>query len=279
VSPEHRRLHQVCLLAIIASAALCFHSSARAEVLPERGLIDERIRTVLYSSDEVYRLYGFVGYHLDLEFEADETFAAISGGDLDGLTYSAHANVLTLKPKVAATEMNLSVTTSKRRYYFEYSASSRRPSASTDPVMYAVRFSYPKPPPSSDGLSPEERLKLELAKAREARPRNFDYWYCGEKSIKPSNAFDDGVQTRLTFAARSELPVLFVRNDDGTESLLNFSIDQGDVLIHRVAARFIVRRGRLTGCIVNKGFQGSGDRLKSGTIAPDVTRDRVGSHP
>ena len=49
--------------------------------------------------DEVYRLYGFVGYHLDLEFESDETFEAISGGDLRGLTYSAHGNVLTLKPK------------------------------------------------------------------------------------------------------------------------------------------------------------------------------------
>jgi type IV secretion system protein VirB9 len=61
--------------------------------------------------------------------------------------------------------------------------------------------------------------------------------------------------------------------------LLNFSIDQGDVLIHRVAPRFIVRRGRLTGCIVNKGFVGSGDRLESGTVAPDVTRERKDLHP
>ena len=120
---------------------------------------------------------------------------------------------------------------------------------------------------------------MELAKAREARPHNTDYWFCGDKSVKPTAAFDDGVQTRLTFAARSELPVLFVRNDDGSESLLNFSIDQGDVLIHRVAARFIVRRGRLAGCIVNKGFAGSGERLKSGTIAPDVTRERKDPHP
>jgi type IV secretion system protein VirB9 len=97
--------------------------------------------------------------------------------------------------------------------------------------------------------------------------------------VKPTAASDDGVQTRLTFAARSELPALFVRNDDGSESLLNFSIEDGDVLIHRVAARFIVRRGRLTGCIVNKGFEGSGDRLKSGTVAPDVTRERKDAHP
>ena len=261
-------------------AAMCLLSmTLRAEVLPPAGTTDARIRTVAYGADQVYRLFGYVGYHLDLEFEADETFEALSGGDLDGLTYSAHGNVLTLKPKVAATEMNLAVTTTKRRYYFEYSASARRPNATTDPVMYAVRFSYPKPPASSDGLTEEERLKLELAKAREARPRNFDYWYCGDKTVRPLAAFDDGVQTRLIFAARSELPVLFVRNDDGTESLLNFSIDQGDMLIHRVAARFIVRRGRLAGCIVNKGFGGSGDRLKSGTIAPDVTRERKDPHP
>jgi type IV secretion system protein VirB9 len=266
-------------IAVIASVALSLSLAVRAEVLPAQGRVDERIRTAVYSADEVYRLYGYVGYHLDLEFEADETFAALSGGDLDGLTYSAHANVLTLKPKVAATEMNLAVTTNKRRYYFEYSVSARRPGASTDPVMYAVRFSYPKPPVSGDGLTEEERLKLELDKARDARPRNADYWFCGAKSIKPTAASDDGVQTRLSFAARSELPVLFVRNDDGSESLLNFSIDQGDVLIHRVAARFIVRRGRLAGCIVNKGFGGSGERLKSGTIAPDVTRERKDPHP
>jgi type IV secretion system protein VirB9 len=55
---------------------------------------------------------------------------------------------------------------------------------------------------------------------------------------------------------------------------LNFSVDHGDVIIHRVAAKFIVRRGKLTGCVVNKGFVGSGERLESGTIAPAVTRER-----
>jgi type IV secretion system protein VirB9 len=269
----------VSRIAVIAACVLAFTCNIHAETLPTKGLTDQRIRTALYSPDEVYRLYGYVGFHLDLEFDGDETFASLSGGDLDGLTYSAHANVLTLKPRVAATEMNLAVTTTKRRYYFEYSVSARRPGLNGDPVMYAVRFSYPKPPPTGDGLTEEERLQLELAKAREARPRNADYWFCGDKTVKPTAASDDGVQTRLSFAARSELPALFVRNDDGSESLLNFSIDQGDVLIHRVAARFIVRRGRLAGCIVNKGFEGSGDRLKSGTIAPDVTRERKDPHP
>jgi type IV secretion system protein VirB9 len=266
-------------LAALLISLLALSSSLRAETLPASGHTDARIRTVLYNADEVYRIYAYVGFHVDLEFEADETFASLSGGDLDGLTVSAHGNVLTLKPKVAYTEMNLAVTTSKRRYYFEYSASARRPANSNDPVMYAVRFSYPKPPAVGDGLSDEERLERDLAKAREERPHNTDYWYCGDKSVKPIAAFDDGVQTRLTFAARSELPALFVRNDDGSESLLNFSIDQGDVLIHRIAPRFIVRRGRLVGCIVNQGFKGGGESLRSGTVAPEVKRDPKGIHP
>jgi type IV secretion system protein VirB9 len=265
---------RLLLLALVMIAL-----TAKAETLPASGTIDSRIRTATYNPNEVYRLYGHVGYHLDLEFEADESFEALSGGDLEGLTYSAHANVLTLKPKVPYTKMNLAVTTNKRRYYFEYSVSSHRPDPDGVPVMYAVRFSYPPKKPSSDGLTDEQRLQLELAKGREHRARNTDYWFCGDKSVKPTAASDDGVQTRLTFAARSELPALFVRNDDGSESLLNFSIDQGDVLIHRVAPRFIVRRGRLTGCIVNKGFAGSGDRLESGTVAPDVTRERKDVRP
>ena len=101
-----------------------------------------------------------------------------------------------------------------------------------------------------------------------------------ERRTKRSGEREEALQFLVEAVAdRSELPALFVRNDDGSESLLNFSIEDGDVLIHRVAARFIVRRGRLTGCIVNKGFAGSGDRLKSGTVAPDVTRERKDAHP
>ena len=267
--------------ALALAIALLTLAAGRAsgETLPRAGPVDPRIRTAAYSPDQVYRLYGFVGFHIDLEFEPGETFEALSGGDLEGLTYSAYANVLTLKPKVARTEMNLAVTTSKRRYYFEYSVSPRRPDPLSSDVMYAVRFNYPPTPASPDGLTDDERIALELAKGRDGRPRNSDYWFCGNAAVKPVGAFDDGVQTRITFAPRGELPALFVLNDDGTESLLNFSIDQGDVLIHRVAARFIVRRGRLTGCIVNKGFAGSGAALRSGTVAPEVTRERKDVRP
>ena len=42
------------------------------------------------------------GYHLDLEFASDESFLGLSAGDPEAVTYSAHENVLTLRPKAAS---------------------------------------------------------------------------------------------------------------------------------------------------------------------------------
>jgi type IV secretion system protein VirB9 len=248
-----------------------------AETLPAKGAVDNRIRTAPYISDEVYRLYGFVGYAIELIFEEGETFAGDGGGDLEAITVGWHDNHLILKPKAASVGTNLVIYTNRRAYRFEYSVSPRRPNLETDDVMYAVRFVYPPPPDTSRGPTPEQQADSNLARAGENRRRNYDFWFCGAQAIKPVAASDDGVHTRLTFGAKAELPAIFVRNDDDSESLLNFSMAEGDVVIHRVAPRFILRRGALTGCIVNKGFVGGGERLKSGTVAPDVERLRKGS--
>jgi type IV secretion system protein VirB9 len=243
---------------------------AGAAETPARGLIDARIRVAAYNPEQVYRLIGIVGYQIDLEFETGESYAGIGGGDLEGLTLGAFDNHLLLKPKAVNVGTNLTVFTNRRHYHFDYSASARR----SDPgeTIYAVRFTYP--PAVKSGPSAEERVESGLAQAQSRRPHNIDYWFCGDEAVRPIAASDDGVHTRLTFGAREELPAIFVRNEDQSESLLNFSIEDGDVVVHRVARQFVLRRGKLTGCITNKGYVGSGERLKSGTVAPDVSRAR-----
>jgi len=49
-------------------------------------------------------------------------------------------------------------------------------------------------------------------------------------------------------------------------------VEQGALVIQRVAHRFILRRGKLTACIVNAGFSGSGGRLPTNTVSPQVER-------
>lgn len=248
-------------------------SPSLAETLPARGAVDSRIRTAMYDPNQVYRLYGFVGYGIELIFEPGESFVGPGGGDVDGITFGAHANHLILKPKALDVRTNVVIFTTRRAYRFDYTVSTGRPDRFRDEVMYAVRFIYPPPPPQRSEPTPAEQVELDLARAERDRPRNTDYWFCGKHALKPVAAFDDGVHTRIRFGDRAEIPAIFVRNEDGSESLLNFSMDAGDVVIHRVAPKFILRRGRLTGCIVNKNYLGTGLRLDTGTVSPRVERD------
>jgi len=229
------------------------------------GLLDARIRTAAYSEDEVYVLKGFVGYQTDLEFESGETFVGLGAGDIEGLSFVAEENHLFLKPKAAKVGTNLTIVTSRRTYQFDYSASAARPDASL-PVTYVLRFAYPAKP--GEAADASDRALKDPSK----RARNIDYWYCGDPTLQPVAASDDGIHTRLTFPAKAEQPAIFVLNEDGSESLLNFSIDEGEVILHRVARRLILRRGALAGCIVNQGFTGSGERLKSHTVSDTVER-------
>jgi type IV secretion system protein VirB9 len=269
-----RRLNGALLgLALSTAAALSI-----AETVPNRGTVDSRIRTTTYNADEVYKLQGFVGYAIELIFEDGETFSGTGGGDLGGVTIDAHGNSVLLKPKAPIVATNLVVFTDRRAYRFDYSVSLKLRDGQADEVIYAVRFHYP-PKKDANGETVDTNIDRELAEAAQVRPRNVDYWYCGQRSIMPTAVSDDGVHTRLTFGDRSEIPAIFVRNDDGSESLLNFSMDSGDVVIHRVAPKFILRRGRLTGCIVNKGFAGAGLRLDTGTVSPHIERDLKEARP
>jgi type IV secretion system protein VirB9 len=253
--------------------------NALAETVPSRGLIDSRIRVAAYNGDEVYRLQGFVGYQIDLEFEAGETFSGLGAGDLEGLSFVGQENHLFLKPKAARVATNLTVLTNRRHYHFDYTAQSQRPARNDQGVIYALKFTYPPLPSQTSAEAAAKRLDSQLDGAGIRRPQNADYWYCGEAALRPVAATDDGVHTRLRFAANADLPAIFVRNEDGNESLLNFSMDSGDVVLHRVAKRFVLRRGKLTGCIVNRGFVGGGTRLESGTVAPNVERRVQGVAP
>jgi type IV secretion system protein VirB9 len=263
-----QRARCVGLLAVLCAPCVL------AGTVPEPGAIDGRIRVAPYAADEVYRLRGFVGYQIDLEFEPGESFVGLGAGDLDSLTFAAQANHLFLKPRAAGVDTNLTVLTSRRAYHFDYSASARRPDTDIDNIIYVLRFIYP--PAASSKESDALARALDSAGAV---PRNLDYWYCGSPELKPIAAADDGVQTRLKFGSLQELPAIFLRNDDGSESLVNFTVDGVDLVVHRVSRRLIVRRGALTGCIVNAAFGGAGGHVSTGTVTPAVERVTRSPHP
>lgn len=232
---------------------------------------DPRIRVIPYRADVVYRLRGYVGYQIGITFAPGERFVGLGVGDAKGVAIASNANHLFLKPRAARVATNLTVLTTRRTYLFDYESGPSPPDPSGADVIYAVRFEYPAVVVSTGSLA-RQRVATDLATAPGARPRNYDYGYRGDPSLKPVAAWDDGVQTTLVFGAHTELPAVFALNEDGSESLVNFDVRAGRIVVQRVARRMIVRRGKLTGCIVDRDFTGGGERLGSGTIAPGVER-------
>jgi type IV secretion system protein VirB9 len=263
-------MKRLSFLELAVFMVLSFTSIGRASTAAEvaAGPTDHRIRTMLYASTEVYRLRGWVGYHVDLEFERGESFVMLGGGDLDALVYGAYANHLILKPRAEVIHTNLTVFTTRRTYLIDYMVSTGVPEPTSADLVYSLRFTYP----TFAGQATGDRVTVDLKEAPGNRTQNIDYWFCGHADLQPVAVTDDGVHTRLRFAPSAEMPAIFVKSDDGTESLLNYSIDEGDVVIHRLARHFILRRGKLVGCIVNKGYGGAGERLESGTVSPTVRR-------
>jgi type IV secretion system protein VirB9 len=263
---------RMAFLALFVGYAGCLATApVHSQTLQAALRPDPRIRVVPYRADAVYRLRGYAGYQIDITFAAGERFIGLGVGDSKGVTFAAESNHLFLKPSAARVATNLTVLTNRRTYLFDYAAESAPPDPSGADVIYALRFEYPAAParPVSQEARPLERA---LAAARISRPRNYDYWYCGAPSLKPVAAWDDGVQTTLAFGAHAELPAVFVVNEDGSESLVNFDVRAGRIVIQRVARRLILRRGNLAGCIVDRAFTGGGELLSSGTMAPNVQR-------
>jgi type IV secretion system protein VirB9 len=259
------------------ACALCAIASTRvyAELSPARGLVDPRVRVVAYDPEQVIKLHGFVGYQIHFQFAEGETFVNLAAGDNRALDVGYEANHLVLKPLAEKVATNITVITNRRVYQFDYSASAERPDPDRRDVIYSLRFIYPQDEARKAQEELEQQhanLKLASADQDPHRPRNTNYWGCGASAIRPEMAYDDGVQTRLRFAAHSEFPTMYVKNDDDSESLVNFTVDNDEVVIHRVARSFVLRRGKLVACIQNRSFDGGGERLKSETLVPGVER-------
>ena len=170
--------------------------------------------------------------------------------------------------------------TDRRHYYFDYVVSPNRATVTpASDTLLRLRFRYPQetasPPGREASIERAAQQSLDVA----VQPLNRHYGYCGSRALRPTAAFDDGVRTHLAFSERAELPAVYVRNDDGTESLVNFTVTPDGLTVQRIARRLILRRGALKGCVVNEEFDGSGERLTSETVSTDVRRDSPVSKP
>lgn len=228
---------------------------------------DGRLRVLTYSANEIVPITLNVGFHLHLEFSPDERFVSLGAGDTSVLDVAAEENHLFLKPRQLSGPSNMTILTTRHVYFFDYKVVAH-PSKGAEPI-YSIRFSYPPVPRAADSGT-TEALNRQLSALPVATFQN--YWYSGPPSLRPSSAVDDGIQLRLTFPPQMELPTIYAANPDGAESLVNSHFEHDILVVHRLADRFVLRRGNDSACLVDRNDRGSQRRARSGTVLDQVDR-------
>ncbi len=186
-----------------------------------------------------------------------------------------------------------------RRYTFQLET---RPGSLTEEAantFYAVRFTYPEDEAAARRARSEAQREARIANLAAARLRQNgiagetvrNARYRGQATpadraaLAPASTgaepaiWDDGQRTFLRYPGNRRVPMVYQVLADGREGLVGQSADadpttRGTLLtLHGVFPLLRLRDGKALLCIVNQGFDATGQNPGTGTTDPDVVRE------
>jgi type IV secretion system protein VirB9 len=227
---------------LIAASVLCLCTlSLYAESVPRGSVTDDRVKMIVYSANQVYKLVAYYGYQIDIQIADNEEIKTIAAGDSVGWQIVGAGQHIFIKPMANGARTNLSLVTNKRTYIFDLI--SRSPSDHGD-IAYLVRFRYPE----TDVMA----SLVASAAGKDGPNFNLDYKISGSKNLQPLHVFDDGQFTYFEFDPRRELPAIFVVGADGKESLVNYRIEGPYVVVERLGDFYTCRNGKETATAIKE---------------------------
>lgn len=256
--------------------------AARASAAPEVRSGDPRIHVELYDPNRVVKIYTAVGNPTLIQFEDDEQIVGtpkgmIGMGDAKAWSVGPKGSNIMLKPKAVRPDTKLLVVTTKRTYAFDIVSLAKN--SKVEPTLI-VRFDYPDTKAKTALAEARkhgaisERLAQIAGKEGGTGQRNRSFVKRGDAQLAPSQVEDDGRFTYMRFDSTKELPVVYKILPDGAEALTNFHMepDTGTMVIHEIAAQFVLRYGKAVLAIRNDGFNPDGKLNLSGTTVPRTVR-------
>ena len=103
--------------------------------------VDNRIKTYVYNTNEVYLLLVHFGYQSHIEFAKGEEIATISLGDSYAWSLTPLDNRLFIKAMEKNIRTNMTIITNKRTYQFDLVS---KELGDDNQLVYVVRFFYPR---------------------------------------------------------------------------------------------------------------------------------------
>ena len=226
---------------MLCLAVLGCVSSLYGESLPRGLTTDDRVKVLVYSVNQVYKLVAYYGYQIDIQLGDSEEIKTIAAGDSVAWQIVGAGQHLFIKPMASGARTNLSLVTNKRTYIFDLVAKSV---SDHGDIAYLVRFRYPET---------EVMAATVTSAAGKAGPSfNLEYKTAGSKNVQPLHVFDDGQFTYFEFDRTRELPAIFVVGADGKESLINYRMEGTYVVVERLADFYTLRCGKETATAINQ---------------------------
>ena len=220
---------------------------------------DPRLVERLYDPAQVVRIDGKARVQATIMFGDDEVIENVAIGDSQSwqVTPNKRANLLFVKPLSATAVTNMTVVTSKRTYLFDLVANPRgRP-------VYVLSFIYPDPPePTAEEAALAARETANAAEMAAATDPyavvdpaalNFDWEKQGNAGLLPVRAYDDGRATFLSWPADRAVPAILVKDQEGTEGPVNFTVRGDTIVVQAVPREIVLRSGENSALLVNRG--------------------------
>ena len=219
---------------------------------------DPRLVEKLYDPNTVVRIEGQTKVQATIKFGEDEQIENVAIGDSTTwqVTPNKRANLLFVKPLSTTASTNMTVITNKRTYLFDLVASPRAK------PLYVLSFTYPDEPEDEEQLAQpmrETASEIELAAATDPyavvdpAQLNFEWAGKGDRELLPSQTYDNGDATFLTWPTGSPVPAILVRDEKGTEGPVNFTVRGDVIVVEGVPREIILRSGEDSATLTNTG--------------------------
>ena len=271
---------------LLAGACLALASLVPAVLAaedPRAGQLDARVRFVDYRPYQVVRVTGLLRHSIQIEFSPDEDILQAAIGNTVAWEAAPVGHILFLKPREQQEPTNMSVVTqrpdgTKRSYQFELMSAGQ--DIKGERPFYLLKYQYPADEAAkrkAEALAAAEALKAKqaertLAADEAGGPRNARYTVQGSASFEPRAVSDNGKITMFVCPENMVIPAIYLVSGDGTESLVPKTVSGGEVRVHAIAAKFVLRQGDDVLCIFNEAYVPEGLATGTMTTSPAVER-------
>ncbi len=218
---------------------------------------DSRIKTFVYSENDVFNVVTHYGYQSNIEFGQNEEVETLSLGDRVPFQVMPSGRRLFIRALLANARTNMTVITNKHAYQFDL-VSVPAPVTPNEELVYVVRFFYPGDKKNSaaqysDGMKAEPVSVMPASAPADKVAYNYDYTFTGNDEIAPLKVFDDGKSTYFKLRTiGNAAPTVSVIDDSGKENLVPSSNNGEYWVVNAVSSRFGIRQDEYKVTVYNE---------------------------